>query len=261
MKNNPLYEKMRNGEKVLGAFFNLNCVPGVEILAQSGLDFIMFDTEHGPCDVETMSSLVIACEARDITPIIRVKDYQRNSVLKMLDIGAMGVLVPFIKTVDEVKQLVSYGKYRPVGDRGYGMTRKNCYCLDPITKRAEDYFEWANRETMIIPQCETKEALGCIEEIAAVEGVDGIFVGPFDLSVSMGIPTQFKNPVFIDALKRVLKACRDNGKFCWILSLAPEDGIEKLEMGFDGVLGMDSMFLIEGARRYVSTVRGAGKQR
>ena len=114
---------------------------------------------------------------------------------------------------------------------------------------------------MIIPQCETKEALGCIEEIAAVEGVDGIFVGPFDLSVSMGIPTQFKNPVFIDALKRVLKACRDNGKFCWILSLAPEDGIEKLEMGFDGVLGMDSMFLIEGARRYVSTVREAGKQR
>ena len=259
MKNNPLYEKMRRGEKVLGAFFNLGSVPAVEVLAQSGLDFIMFDSEHGPCDVESMSAFVIASEARDITPIIRVKDGQRNSVLKMLDIGAMGVLVPFIKTVDEVRQLVSYGKYRPVGDRGYGMTRKNCYCLDPITKRAEDYFEWANRETMIIPQCETKEALECIEEIAAVKGVDGIFVGPFDLSVSMGIPTQFQNPVFQDALRRVLKACRDNGKFCWILALTPEDAINKLNMGFDGALGMDSMFLINDARRYVDTIRGAGK--
>ena len=255
MENNKIKKMMAEGKKVLGAFFNLASVQAIETLSMSGLDFIMLDTEHGPYDVETASSFVIACEARGLTPIIRVKDYQRNSVLKMLDIGGMGVLVPFVKTVDEVKQAVSYGTYRPIGDRGYGMTRKNCFCLDPITQRAEDYFNWANSETLIIPQCETQEALDCIEEIAALEGVDGVFVGPFDLSVSMGIPTQFTNERFVAALNRVLAACRQNHKFCWILALTPEDATEKLKMGFDGVVAADSTFLCNGARSYTDKIR------
>ena len=164
--NNRIREKMARGEKVAGAFFTLGSVAAVEVLAQAGLDFLMIDTEHGPFDVETASQFIIASELRGMTPFVRVKDYSRNSVLKMLDVGAMGLLVPYIKTPDQVRELVSYGKYRPIGDRGCGFGRKTCYGLEPMVAKIEDYFAWANRETLIIPQCETAEALENIEEIA-----------------------------------------------------------------------------------------------
>lgn len=252
---NPVREKMARGEKVIGAFYTLGCMPAVEILAGLGLDFIMIDTEHGPFDVDTAWKLAVACENRGMTPFVRVKDYNRNSVLKMLDIGAMGLLIPFIKTVDQVKELVSYGKYKPVGDRGFGGGRMVNYFVDPVVGKVTDYFEWANRETLLIPQCETVEALEAIEEITAIEGVDGIFVGPFDLSVAMGIPQQFDNPVFLAAVDRVLAACKKNGKFCWTLGMTAEETKKKLAMGFDGILTFDTAFLISGAKEYLKAVR------
>lgn len=256
--NNKIRAKMQEGKKVTGAFFGLDSTASVEVLGQAGLDFIMIDTEHGPIDVETASQFVIACELWGMTPFVRVKDHNRNSILKMLDIGAMGLLIPFIKTPDEVRELVGYGKYRPIGDRGFGPTRKNGYAQDPMINKIEDYFEWANRETLLIPQCETVEALESIEEITAIEGVDGIFVGPFDLSVAMGIPKQFSAPVFVEAMQRVLAACKKNGKFCWTLGMTPQDAKAKFEMGFDGALALDTDFLAAGVRQYIEGIKKLG---
>ena len=251
LSNNKVKEKMASGKKVIGSFFSLGSTAVVEILGLAGLDFIMIDTEHGPFDVETAASFIMASELRGMTPMVRVKDYKRNSVLKMLDVGAMGLLVPFIKTVEEVKELVSYGKYRPVGDRGCGFGRKAGFGLEPMVANINNYFNWANNETLIIPQCETVEALECIEEIAAIEGVDGIFIGPFDLSIAMNIPRQFSHPDFIAANQRVLKACKDNGKFCWTLGMTPDDAKAKFESGFDGVLSADTAFLAGGVTQFL----------
>lgn len=256
---NKVKEKILSGGKVVGAFMNLGSTGVVEVLGQAGLDFVMIDTEHGPFDVETASQYIMASEIRGMAPFVRVKDSNRNSILKMLDVGAMGMLIPFIKTVDEVKELVSYGKYRPIGDRGCGFGRKACYGLEPLAAgNIQEYFDWANENTLLIPQCETVEALECIEEIAAVEGVDGIFIGPFDLSVAMGIPKQFDSPEFMAAIERVLKACKAANKFCFTLGMSPEDAKNKFEMGFDGVLSGDATFLAAGVLQYLGAIKALG---
>ena len=177
----------------------------------------------------------------------------------MLDVGAMGLLIPFIKNVDQVKELVGYAKYKPVGERGFGGGRVVTYNMDPVMVDVRDYFAWANRETLLIPQCETVEALESIEEITAIDGVDGIFVGPFDLSIAMGIPQQFDHPDFTAALERVITACKKNDKFCWVLGVSPEDVCKRFEMGFDGVLTVDSHFLIFGTIQYFKTLEELDK--
>ena len=258
LENNRVLEKIRSGKKVLGAFSNLGSTAVLEALGYSGLDLVIIDTEHGPFDVETTVNLILACEAHGLTPIVRAKDHQRNSVLKMLDIGAMGLLVPFIKTPDQVRELVSYAKYRPVGDRGFGTTRKNGFTMEPIFSGGlSAYCEWANANTLLLPQCETVECLENIEEIAAIEGVDGIFVGPFDLSISMGIPGQFEDPRMVNAMTRVVNACKANGKICLTLG-EPGDAAKKFGWGFDGIISSDVSYLLTGAITYVKTIQALG---
>lgn len=257
---NRVKEKMKNGQKVIGCLGTLGSTAAVEVLAYAGLDVYMIDTEHGPFDVETALKLIMAAEIRGMTPMVRVKDGNRNSILKMLDVGAMGILIPFVKTVDEVKQIVNYGKYQPVGDRGFGTAHKAGFGHEQIFEEGgvQAYFQWANENTLIIPQCETAEALDCIEEIAAIDGVDGIFVGPFDLSNSLGIPKEFENPEFIKAQERVIAACKANNKFCWTLGFYPEHAKKMFEMGYDGVLNQDDCLLTNGTEELVKGIRALG---
>jgi len=259
LEKNKVKEKILSGKKVVGVFGGIGNASAVEILALAGMDYYLIDTEHGPFDVETASKLIIAAEARGITPMVRVKDFNRNSVLKMLDVGAMGIMVPFIKTVDEVKALVSYAKYSPIGERGCAFARKAGYGLEPLAQgEIQDYFDWANENTILMPQCETVEALSCIEEITAIEGVDAIFVGPFDLSVSMGMPKQFDDPVFIAALERILKACKNEDVFSFTLGTSPQHAQQMFDMGFDGVFGSDTGLLAAGTTQYLKAIRDLG---
>ena len=259
LKNNKIKEKILAGGKVMGTFYNLASVQGVEILAECGIDCVVIDGEHGPVDVETASNLIIAAENRDLTPFVRVKDFQRNSILRMLDAGAMGLIIPFIKSMDEVRALVGYGKYWPLGERGCGWSRKANFGLEPmLVNDIQEYLRWSNENTLLIPQCETLEALGCIEEMAALDGVDGIFLGPFDLSVSMGIPTQFSHPDFLAAQDRVIKACKVSNKFSFTIATSPEQAKEKFEKGYDGVMAGGVTFLANGAKGYVNGVKKLG---
>lgn len=250
---NLMREKFLRGEKVLGSFFTLGNSAAIECMALAGMDLLIIDTEHGPFDVESTENFIRAAEVHNITPIVRVKDGSRASVLKMLDIGAMGLIIPYIKSVEEVKNIIKYGKYSPLGERGYGLTRKNGFGMAPYAQDIGDYMKACNRETMIIPQCETVEALECIEEIAALDGVDGIFVGPYDLSISMGIPGQFDNPILISAIKRVQKACKNAGKMSMILGVNGEVAKARFEGGYDGVVTVDMILLASAVRQYLET--------
>ena len=256
MIKNKMLEKIANGEKLVGAFSNLVSSAAIECLGLAGLDFVIIDTEHGPSDVESTVPLILAAERRDIVPIVRVKDASRSSILKMLDIGAMGLLVPFIKSVDEVKKVIEYGKYAPLGQRGFGPGRKSGFGTLPDSANITDYLETCNRETMIIPQCETVEALNCIEEIAALNGVAGIFIGPFDLSIAIGKPTQFSDPEFITAVDRTLKACKDAGKFCLTIGMNGAAAKANFAKGFEGVASGDTGFLVASASQLVKEAKG-----
>ena len=133
---------------------------------------------------------------------MRVRDSSRAAVLHALDLGARGIIIPDVQSVEEARRLVEYAKYHPLGARGFAFSRSAKYGFLPELKQIGDYFTATNQRTILMPQCETAGALEHIEEIAALDGIDGIFVGPYDLSVALGAPARFATPRFAEALDR-----------------------------------------------------------
>lgn len=249
---NILKEKFLKGEKALGTFFELGSATAVECLGLSGLDFLIIDTEHGPFDVESAMDFIRAAELRKITPLVRIKDSTRPSVLKMLDVGAKGLIIPCINTVDEVRKLVEFGKYHPLGKRGFAPARAAGFGYEDFAKDIDSYFEICNRETLILPQCETLGCLEHIEEIAAMEGVDGIFIGPYDLSIALGKPARFADPEVTGAIDRILKACKAAGKFAFIYAGDEEAARKHFDAGFDAIAyAMDALVYVNAFRGLV----------
>ena len=206
---------------------------------------------YGPKAME----LIRAAELSNLTPLCRVRDLSRSAVLKLLDVGARGLIVPNIHSVEEVQQIIDYAKFAPIGQRGFCPTRKDGWGFDTERTTAET-MAVMNEATLLLPQCETAEALEHIEEIVALEGVDGVFIGPFDLSISMGIPGQFNHPDFVAALANVQKACRDAGKFCMIFAGAPAAVAERFQQGYDSVAyGLDASVLIAAFKANLADIR------
>ena len=260
MNGNFLIDKFKKKEKIIGAFFTTGTQVVAEVLGGVGFDFIVIDAEHCRYDLSDVELYIRAAESRGLTPFVRVVDCSRGNILKMLDLGAMGLFLPVIKTADEVKDALKLAKYPPVGERGLGHGHKAGYGVDPIanTGRPEDYLEWANANTLIIPQCETAEAVENIYDILSLEGVAGIFIGPFDLSISMGIPCQFDNPKFLAAVRRVRDACEKAGKMSLTVAMAPEASKQWFDMGFDGVLTQDTALFIKASQNYMSGIKALG---
>ncbi len=253
---NLLREKLKSGDQAIGTFFELGGSTTVECLGISGLDFFIIDTEHGPFDVESSMDFIRAAELSSITPLVRIKDVSRPSVLKMLDIGAKGLIVPCVENPEQVKNLIEWAKYYPLGKRGFFTARPAGYGYKEFAKNLDSYFKTSNEETLLIPQCETLGCLENIETIANMDGVDGIFIGPFDLSIAMGKPGQFENPEFLQAIDRILKACKDAGKFSFIFSTNKESGKDHLNKGFDGVaINMDASILINAYKELIKDLK------
>ncbi len=253
---NNLKSKMKNGEKALGTFLELGSELAIECLGYTGLDFFIIDQEHGPFDIGETVGFLRAAETSKITPLVRVKDISRPSILKNLDIGAKGLIVPNVETVQEVKKLIEWAKYLPIGRRGFFMARPSGYGNKEYALDMNNYFQVSNRETMLIPQCETMGALNNIEKIVALEGVDGIFIGPFDLSIAMGIPAQFSELEFQNALQRILKACEKNNKFCFIYSTDQITAQKYINSGYDAVaIGMDASHYIKVFKDLVASFK------
>ena len=242
---NSLKRKLQNGAKPLGTFFASGSVTMMECLGRTGLDFVVIDNEHAPMEAETTVDLVRAAELTGLCPLARVREISRPAVLKLLDVGVKGLIVPNVQSVEDVKTLISYAKYYPLGERGFCPTRKDGWGFD-MPEAVPEIMRRFNEETLLIPQCETVGALEAIEEIAALDGVDGVFVGPFDLSISMGIPGQFQSEVFQTALTRILRACHEAGKFCLFFGGTKEAVQQGFARGFDGMAyGIDTMLFIE----------------
>ena len=176
----------------------------------------------------------------------------------MLDIGARGLIVPNIRTPEEVRELVSAAKFPPLGNRGFCPNRTTGWGADEWSKDVLSYMEECNRRCRLIPQCETREALEQIEEIAALPGVDGIFVGPCDLSIALGVPLQFDHPLLTAAVERILKACRDNGKESYIFAGNMQDAVKWAAKGFDSVTySLDASVFIQAFRALVARFHSA----
>lgn len=175
----------------------------------------------------------------------------------MLDIGARGLIVPNIRSMEQIEELVNAAKFPPIGKRGFCPNRTSGWGTQDWAKDPLEYMAAANSSCKIIPQCETVEALEQIEAIAATEGIDGIFVGPFDLSVDMGIPLQLDHPSLVAGIESVLNACKKYGKTSYIFANTIEDAQKWAHRGFDSVtFGLDASILIGAYQNAVSALRG-----
>ena len=255
---NRIREKFLNHELSVGTFTQLSSTVAVECLGRMGLDYVLIDTEHSAVGIEFLSSAITAADAAGIVPLVRINDITRSKVLQPLDYGAQGLIVPAVETVDQVRRLVEYAKFPPVGNRGFCPTRDGGYGYDEISMQGtEAYFAHANRETLLIPQCETVGCLEHIEEITAMDGVDGIFVGPFDLSIALGRPMAFDCDEMRAALDRILNACHKNNKMAFIFCGDAQAAKTRAAQGFDSVTaGLDIMALVDSYRAMVQDIRG-----
>lgn len=256
---NTMREKMLAGEKTLGTFMAIGSGTSAECIGLAGYDYVIIDTEHGPFNPDSAIDYIRAARLYGAVPFVRVQDTSRASILKMLDGGAMGLIIPQIHTIEEIRHIVEYGKYPPVGNRGVAPgVGTGFWAEDWAQHGLAQTFETANRETMLFPQCETVGCLEHIEEIAAVDGVDGIFVGPFDLSVAMGIPLDFEHPDFKAALRRILDACKAAGKPTIIYAGTEEDARKDFAMGFTSVAyNQDGALLIEALKAAKASILDA----
>lgn len=160
--NNMLSKKLHNGEKPIGIFFDTASEYLMECTGRTGIDFVIIDNEHSPIEAETSARLVRAAENAGITPLCRVREISRPAILKLLDVGAQGLIIPNVHNVAQVKDIISYARYYPIGQRGFCPSRKDGWGFDGLGS-VPDTMAHFNAETLIIPQCETVGALESIE--------------------------------------------------------------------------------------------------
>lgn len=208
MKENVVKAKLKRGEHVLGLLSSIFDSQVVELLAFLGFESYMLDCEHGPAGPVEAEDFVRTCEAAGITPLARIRSTDPKLILQFLDAGIMGVMMPGIRSVEDVERLVEAIRYPPLGKRGMAAVRANDYLLGKM--QASEYIRFANDQILILPQIELIEAVHNLDDLLKVEGVDGFFVGPRDLSLSMGF---FDGPghdevrlVINDVFKRVQAA-------------------------------------------------------
>jgi len=252
MFNNRLKKALYEGRPCFGTLICNNSPDIVEICGLVGFDFVILDIEHGYMSPETMVNLIRAAEVTGMTPITRVTENSETIILRSLDVGAHGVQVPMINDAAAARLAVRRAKYYPEGMRGVAFPRSGNYGQVPIF----DYFRQANYETMVVVQCENVTGLDNIEEIAAVPGVDVVFLGPFDLSQSMGIPGQVESPPVQEAAERIIEICAKYGKIPGIFCTTAEEAKQRAEQGFKYIpIGMDSTLIAEAFKRVISTVK------
>lgn len=205
MKKNYLKEALKNGKTVLGPFLKLTDPAVVEVMGFAGFDFVIIDQEHGPISIQNTQNMIRAAESVGITPVVRVNKNEETSILRTLDIGAQGIEIPQINNKENAINAVKSVKYSPQGERGV------CRYVRAANYSSMDkykYFEYANQETIIISHIEGVEGINNLEEILSVPELDVIFIGPYDLSQSLGIPGKVNDPLVIEKMKEVIKKCK-----------------------------------------------------
>ena len=207
MEKNYLKKTLQEGKVVFGPFLKFNDPAVVEIMGFAGFDFVIIDAEHGPISMQSAQNMIRAAETAKITPIIRVANNDESLILRALDIGAQGIEIPQINSKADAVRAVKSVKYSPQGERGVCryVRAANYSSMDKFK-----YFESANKETMIIAHIEGVEGINNLDEILSVPSIDVIFVGPYDLSQSLGISGQVNHPLVTEKMKEVVSKCKES---------------------------------------------------
>ncbi|HJU21457.1 MAG TPA: aldolase/citrate lyase family protein [Casimicrobiaceae bacterium] len=233
------------GQSQIGLWCSLSSHYALEVVAGAGFDWLLLDTEHSPNDLESLVTQLQAAAAYPATPIVRVPWNDMVTIKRMLDIGAQTLLIPYVQNPDEARAAVAAMRYPPAGVRGVaGTTRATRF------GRVKDYAKRAHEELCLLVQLETREALAHVETIAAIDGIDGIFIGPADLHASMGYTGEVAHPAVLPKIEDALRRIRRCGKAPGILVGDAELAKRWIDAGslFTAV-GVDTALLARGAER------------
>jgi len=239
---NKVKEMLKRNEVTLGTWITTASPDVAEIMADIGFNWLIFDMEHAALGIETVQNLIQATRKSDVVPIVRVAWNDQVLIKLALDIGSYGLLVPMVNSREDAVKAVEAAKYPPAGIRGVGPRRASNYY-----RSFQDYLAKADEEIMVIVQIEHFEAVENIDSILSVEGVDVAFIGPADLTASMGLFGQYSNPKVVEAIDTVLTSCKKAGVPVGTHAFNVENASELISKGFRFIaLGTDVGFLIQG---------------
>ena len=243
LPRNTFKHALADGRQQIGLWSSLSSNYTVEVIAGAGYDWILLDMEHSPNDLESLLAQLQAAAPYPANPVVRVPWNDTVTIKRVLDIGAQSLLIPYVSTVAEAQSAVAATRYPPAGVRGVaGTTRASRF------GRVQGYAKKAQEEICVLVQAETKQALDNLEAICAVEGVDGVFIGPADLHASLGHTGEIANPKVKPLIDDAIRRIRKNGKAPGILTPSEADARHWLECGALFVaVGSDSGILARGA--------------
>jgi len=239
------------GKQQIGLWSSLSSNYTVEVIAGAGFDWILLDTEHSPNDLESVLSQLQACEPYDSHPIVRVAWNDAVLIKRYLDAGAQSLLIPFVQNAQEASAAVAATRYPPLGIRGVaGTTRATRF------GRIQGYAKRAHEELCVLVQVETKEAVDNIEAICAIEGVDGVFIGPADLHASLGYTGETGNPAVVPMIEDAIRRIRKAGKAAGVLTSAEAEVRRYMAAGCNfTAVGADVGVLARGVEQLLAKYR------
>lgn len=215
-KVSNLRARIRSGERVFGTFFKLNCMDAAEIIGNAGFDFIIVDTEHGNFSPVDVSNIIRAADSVDMSSVVRVRSASDEDVLHALDSGADGVQIPSITNIELAKTVCASAKYFPEGTRGLSMTQRSAHF--GAWNQSQPYTEYANERSLVVVHVENMEMASRIEELCDIPQIDVVFIGPGDLSQSLGVPGKLDDPRVLETIdtliSKILSKGKGAGMFC-----------------------------------------------
>jgi 2-keto-3-deoxy-L-rhamnonate aldolase RhmA len=250
MNKKQLKARLQNGEVLIGSWITLGHSGIAEIMSRAGYDWIVVDLEHSVISMDMAGDLIRVIDLCGAAPLVRLTSNQPDQIKRVMDAGAHGIIVPMVNSVDEAKRAVAAVRYAPEGSRGVGLARAQGYGID-----FKDYFEWQKYNSMVIVQIEHKDAINHLEAILTVPGVDGLIIGPYDLSCSMGIPGQFEHQKFKAAMDFILETGRRLSIPAGLHIVEPDEEFlaQAIQQGYRFIAySVDMRILDIGARQGVS---------
>lgn len=250
-----LMKKFKEKNVVLGTWLQIPSPLICEIVSFQNLDWIAVDMEHTDIGYETLTNMFLGLKGTKTVPLVRVRTNNELDIRRALDIGAMGIIVPLIETASEARKAVKYCKYPPKGVRGHAFCRANNW-----GENFNDYAKTANDNISVFVMIESRQAVENIEEIVQVEGLDGVFIGPYDMSASYGVIGEVTHPLLVQGFNRVLEACKKYKKIAGLHIVIPDPKIieENIKKGFRLIaVGIDTLFIINGIKDVIKNVETA----
>tara|TARA_B100000886_G_scaffold328140_1_gene276256 strand:- start:6845 stop:7609 length:765 start_codon:yes stop_codon:yes gene_type:complete len=253
-----LKKKLTKNELTIGSWIMIGNPTSVEVMASTGFDWLAIDLEHTSIDLENLQNLIQIIQAKNIKALVRVSKNEEVVIKRVLDMGADGIIVPMICSKEDAIQTINFSKYPPIGKRGVGLTRASGYGVN-----FEKYKKWVDEELIIIAQIEHINAVDNIDQITSVHGIDGILIGPYDLSASLGCPGNFEEDKVKKAIQKIINSCKANNISSGFHVIDTE--IESIQKRIDQgctflAYGIDYMFMRDSAFNGINKLKEKNKK-